>query len=105
MPEGKKGNYQKPVFRIRHSVSDGYSGCTEESSHQNNQRNDGSRNKKSERSGNADYRNGYKSKIVKSSIGEVEVEVPQNRKSTFEPQVVKPDHKKIFDLTKNTVTP
>ena len=43
---------------------------------------------KSERSDNDDYRNGYKSKTVKSSIGEVELEVPQDRKSTFEPQVV-----------------
>ena len=30
-----------------------------------------------------------KSKTVKSSIGEVELEVPQDRKSTFAPQVVK----------------
>lgn len=44
---------------------------------------------KSERSDNDDYRNGYKSKTVKSSIGEVELQVPQDRKSTFEPQVVK----------------
>ena len=44
---------------------------------------------KSRRSDNDDYRNGYKSKTVKSSIGEVELEVPQDRKSSFEPQVVK----------------
>ncbi len=42
---------------------------------------------KSERSDNDDYRNSYKSKTVKSSIGEVELQVPQDRKSTFEPQV------------------
>ena len=48
---------------------------------------------KSERSDNDDYRNGYKSKTVKSSIGEVELEVPQDRKSTFEPQVVKKGQK------------
>ena len=35
---------------------------------------------KSRRSDNDDYRNGYKSKTVKSSIGEVELEVPQDRK-------------------------
>lgn len=44
---------------------------------------------KSERSDSDDYRNGYKSKTVQSSIGEVEIEVPQDRKSTFEPKVVK----------------
>ena len=44
---------------------------------------------KSERSDTDDYRNGYKSKTVKSSIGEVVLEVPQDRKSTFEPQLVK----------------
>ena len=53
---------------------------------------------KSRRSDNDDYRNGYKSKTVKSSIGEVELEVPQDRKSTFEPQVVKKGQKDISDI-------
>ena len=53
---------------------------------------------KSERSDNDDYRNGYKSKTVKSSIGEVELAVPQDRKSTFEPQVVKKGQKDISDI-------
>ena len=53
---------------------------------------------KSERSDSDDYRNGYKSKTVKSSIGEVELEVPQDRKSTFEPQVVKKGQKDISDI-------
>lgn len=53
---------------------------------------------KSERSDNDDYRNGYKSKTVKSSIGEVEIEVLQDRKSTFEPQVVKKGQKDISDI-------
>ena len=53
---------------------------------------------KSERSDNDDYRNGYKSKTVKSSIGEVELEVPQDRKSTFEAQVVKKGQKDISDI-------
>ena len=39
---------------------------------------------KSCRSENADYRNGYKPKTVKSSIGEIELEIPQDRKSTFD---------------------
>ena len=53
---------------------------------------------KSERSGTDDYRNGYKSKTVKSSIGEVELAVPQDRKSTFEPQIVKKGQKDISDI-------
>ena len=53
---------------------------------------------KSERSDNDDYRNGYKSKTVKSSIGEVELAVPQDRKSTFAPQVVKKGQKDISDI-------
>ena len=53
---------------------------------------------KSERSDNDDYRNGFKSKTVKSSIGEVELEVPQDRKSTFDPQIVKKGQKNISDI-------
>ena len=50
---------------------------------------------KSERSDNDDYRNGYKRKQVNSRYGSMEIEVPQDRKSTFEPQVVK-NVRKIF---------
>lgn len=39
---------------------------------------------KSERSNNDDDCNGYKSKQVNSSYGNMEIEVPQDRKSTFE---------------------
>ena len=52
---------------------------------------------KSERSDNDDYRNGYKWKRVNSSYGAMEIEVPQDRKSTFEPQVVKKRQKDISD--------
>ncbi len=38
---------------------------------------------KSERSDNEDYRNGYKTKRVNSSYGSMEIEVPQDRKSTY----------------------
>lgn len=44
---------------------------------------------KSERSDSDDYRNGYKTKHVNSSYGSIEIQVPQDRSSTFEPQVVK----------------
>lgn len=40
---------------------------------------------KSKRSDNDDYRNGYKRKRVNSSYGSMEIEVPQDRKSTFLP--------------------
>ena len=52
---------------------------------------------KSERSDNDDYRNGYKSKRLNSSYGSM-VQVPQDRKSTFEPQVVKKRQKDISDI-------
>lgn len=41
---------------------------------------------KSERSNSEDYRNGYKEKTVNTSYGSMSIEVPQDRKSTFEPQ-------------------
>ena len=40
-------------------------------------------------------RNGYKSKKVRSSMGEFEIDVPQDRESQFEPKVIKKS-KKIF---------
>ena len=59
---------------------------------------------KSGRSDNYYYRNGYKSKTVKSSIGEVEQEVPQDRKSSFEPQVVKKGQKDISDIAHKIIS-
>ena len=35
------------------------------------------------------YRNGYKTKKVRSSMGELEINVSQDRDSEFEPQIVK----------------
>lgn len=46
-----------------------------------------------ERSGESNYRNGTKPKRVRSKYGEFEVDVPQDRQSSFEPQVV-PKRKK-----------
>ena len=59
---------------------------------------------KSERSDNNDYRNGYKRKQVNSRYGSMEIEVPQDRKSTFEPQVVKKRQKDISDIDQKIVT-
>ena len=50
---------------------------------------------KSERSDSDDSRNGYKSKRVNSNYGSFDVPVPQDRNSSFEPQVVKKRQKDI----------
>ena len=59
---------------------------------------------KSERSDNDDYRNGYKTKRVNSSYGSMEIEVPQDRKSTFQPQVVKKRQKDICDIDQKIIS-
>ena len=59
---------------------------------------------KSERSDSDDYRNGYKTKRVNSSYGSMEIEVPQDRKSTFEPQVVKKHQKDISDIDQKIIS-
>lgn len=50
---------------------------------------------KSERSDSDDYRNGYKSKRINSSYGSMDIQVSQDCRSTFEPQVVKKHQKDI----------
>ena len=59
---------------------------------------------KSCRSENDDYRNGYKSKTVKSSIGEIELDIPQDRKSTFDPKVVRKGQKDISDIDQKIIS-
>ena len=59
---------------------------------------------KSWRSDNDDYRNGYKSKHIKSRIGEVELEALQDRKSSFEPQVIKKSQKDISDIAHKIIS-
>ena len=59
---------------------------------------------KSERSDSDDYRNGYKTKQVNSSYGSMEIEVPQDRKSTFEPQIVKKRQKDISDIDQKIIS-
>ena len=58
---------------------------------------------KSERSDSDDYRNGYKRKRVNSSYGAMEIDVPQDRKSTFGPQVVKKRQKDISDIDQKII--
>lgn len=59
---------------------------------------------RSERSDSEDSRNGYKSKRVNSSYGSLEISVPQDRKSTFEPQVVKKRQKDISDIDQKIIS-
>ena len=59
---------------------------------------------KSERSDSDDYRNGYKSKRINSSYGSMDIQVPQDRRSTFEPQVVKKRQKDISDIDQKIIS-
>lgn len=59
---------------------------------------------KSERSDSDDARNGYKSKKVTTSYGSMEIAVPQDRKSTFEPQVVKKRQKDISEIDQKIIS-
>ena len=59
---------------------------------------------KSQRSESDDYRNGYKSKRVNSSYDSMEIDVPQDRRSTFEPQIVKKRQKDISDIDQKIIS-
>ena len=59
---------------------------------------------RSERSDNDDYRNGYKKKRINSSYGSMEIEVPQDRQSTFEPQIVKKRQKDISGIDQKIIS-
>ena len=49
------------------------------------------------------YRNGTKPKTVRSKYGEFEVDVPQDRNSTFEPAVVKKRQKDISGIEEQVI--
>lgn len=53
---------------------------------------------KYERSEEPNYRNGTKSKRVRSKYGEFEVDVPQDRESTFEPKIIPKRKKDISSI-------
>ena len=59
---------------------------------------------KSKRSANENARNGYKSKTLNSSYGSVRIEVPQDRQSSFEPQVVKKRQKDISAIDQKIIS-
>ena len=46
----------------------------------------------------------YKSKRVNSSYGSMDIDVPQDRKSTFEPQIVKKRQKDISDIDQKIIS-
>ncbi len=48
-------------------------------------------------------RNGYSSKKVRSSLGEVQIDVPRDRKGEYEPQVVQKRQKDISDIEERII--
>ena len=59
---------------------------------------------KSERSDGDNYRNGYKSKRVNTNYGSMEIDVPQDRNSSFDPQVVKKRQKDISGIDQKIIS-
>jgi transposase-like protein len=57
-----------------------------------------------ERSDNPDYRNGYKNKTLRSTYGEIPIDVPQDRNSEFEPQIVKKRQKDISSIEEKIIS-
>ena len=57
-----------------------------------------------ERSSNPDYRNGRKTKKIRGNFGETEIEVPQDRDSSFEPKVVKKRQKDISGIEQKIIS-
>ena len=62
------------------------------------------RSERADRTEVDDYRNGTKRKQVNSSYGPMTIEVPQDRKSTFRPQVVKKRQKDISDIDQKIIS-
>ncbi len=59
---------------------------------------------KSARSDNDNARNGYKSKRVISSYGDFDIDVPQDRESTFEPKIVAKRQKDISNIEQKIIS-
>lgn len=57
-----------------------------------------------ERRNNPNYRNGTKTKTVRGNLGEIELAVPQDRDSTFEPKIVKKRQKDISDIDQKIIS-
>ena len=57
-----------------------------------------------ERSDNPDYRNGTKSKTLRSTVGEISIAVPKDRDGDFEPKVVPKYKKDISDIESKVIS-
>lgn len=57
-----------------------------------------------ERSDNDNYRNGTKRKTVRSNYGEFQIDVPQDRQSSFEPKIVKKRQKDISGIDQKIIS-
>ena len=57
-----------------------------------------------DRDDQSDYRNGTKRKQVNTRYGSMTIDVPQDRNSTFEPQVVKKRQKDISDIDQKIIS-
>ena len=57
-----------------------------------------------ERSDSDNSRNGSKSKIVRSKYGQFEIDVPQDRKGSFEPEIVKKRQKDISNIEEKIIS-
>ncbi len=57
-----------------------------------------------EREPGDNYRNGTKKKNIRSTYGEFQIDVPQDRNSTFEPQIVKKRQKDISDIDQKIIS-
>ncbi len=58
---------------------------------------------KSARSDSSNARNGYKKKKIRSSYGEFDVSVPQDRESSFEPKIVPKRQKDISQIDQRII--
>lgn len=56
-----------------------------------------------ERSSNTDYRNGTKPKVLRSSYGEIPIDVPQDRDGDFEPKIVQKREKDISGIEQKII--
>lgn len=56
-----------------------------------------------ERSSNTDYRNGTKPKTLRSSYGEIPIDVPQDRDGDFEPKIVPKRKKDISEIERKII--
>lgn len=63
-----------------------------------------SKSERIDRSEQTDYRNGTKWKQVNTSYGSMTIDVPQDRNSTFEPQIVKKRQKDISDIDQKIIS-